>query len=48
MLAEYKEFEGIKIKFDSDHIDDFSGRVDIAIKQMQYGLITPNEAREEL
>lgn len=48
VLAEYKEFEGIKIKFDSDHIDDFSGRVDIAIKQMQYGLITPNEAREEL
>ena len=36
VLAEFKEFEGIKIKFDSDHIDDFSGRVDIAIKQMQY------------
>lgn len=48
VLAEFKEFEGIKIKFDSDHIDDFSGRVDIAIKQMQYWLITPNEAREEL
>lgn len=37
-----------RIKFDGDHINDFDKRVDIAIKQIQYWLITINEAREEL
>lgn len=42
------EFTETKIKFDWDHIDDFDKRVDIKIKQIQYWLITINEAREEL
>ena len=36
------------IKILSDHIDNYISAVDTVIKQMQYWLITVNEAREEL
>lgn len=39
---------GNKIKILSDHIDNYISAVDTVIKQMQYWLITVNEAREEL
>lgn len=48
ILNKFQSIWEIIVEFDSDHINDFDKRVDIKIKQLQYWLITPNEARQEL
>ncbi len=43
----YDEYK-LTIEFDSDHINDFDKRVDIAVKQIDRWLITVNEWRQQL
>lgn len=48
ILWRFDEYKDVRFEFDSDHINDYDKRVEIAVKQVNNWLITVNEARQDL